>query len=76
LAWQSVIVSLAPGECRKTIFCAFPEVDFESERLLVELQRSLDVADVQIDMVQSARFDHRMASKSAVYRRAIVAASL
>jgi hypothetical protein len=37
---------------------AFPEPDLEAERLLVELERALDVAHVQVEVIQSVRFDH------------------
>src|SRR6266478_5801671 len=44
---------------------AFPEVHLESERILVKLERTIDVADIEIDMIQSARLDHRTTSCSA-----------
>src|SRR5215469_14714672 len=37
---------------------AFPESDLESERLLVKARRAMDVAHVQVDVIQHARGDH------------------
>src|SRR5262245_11010915 len=38
---------------------AFPESNLQSQRLLVEACRAMDVADVQVDVIQHARRDHR-----------------
>src|SRR6266852_25238 len=37
---------------------AFPEIHLEPERILVKLERTTDVADIEIDVVQSVRLDH------------------
>src|SRR5262245_24943906 len=37
---------------------ALPELHLETERLLVELQGTVDVADVEVDVVESTGLDH------------------
>src|SRR6516164_1141565 len=37
---------------------AFPESNLQSQRFLVKARRAMDVADVQVDVIQHARRDH------------------
>src|SRR5208282_2004709 len=47
------------GRMKENHLLPFPEFDLEAKRFLVKLERSADVPDVKIDVLQSARFDHR-----------------
>ena len=70
-----VRLGLAQGDCfvdagrmKENQFFPFPEFNLETERFLVELERTADVSDIEIDVPQSARFDHRNASCQMVWQ--------
>src|SRR5208282_465389 len=63
-----VRLGLAQGDCvvhagrmKENHLLPFPEFNLETECFLVKLERPSDVPDVEIDVLQSARFDHRRA---------------
>src|SRR5215831_19320526 len=43
---------------------AFPESNLQSQRFLVKARRAMDIADVQVDVIQHTRCDHGVTSSS------------
>src|SRR5262249_31944776 len=49
---------LRAGRMKKNHGLAFPESNLQSQRFLVKARRAMDIADVQVDVIEHARCDH------------------